>query len=61
MTKIFCDAANIDEIKLYIKDPLIDGVTTNPTLMNNAGVKNYENFARSILSLSSNKVMARTL
>ena len=31
--KIFTDGANLDAISNLSKDPLIDGITTNPTLM----------------------------
>jgi len=47
--KIFADGADKAGIlDLYAK-PYIQGLTTNPTLMNKAGIKDYEAFARDIL------------
>lgn len=49
--KIFADSADIAEIVRLRGDPLIQGFTTNPTLMRNAGVRDYGEFAREIVSL----------
>jgi transaldolase len=47
--QIFADGADkAGMLKLYA-DPLIKGLTTNPTLMKKAGIKDYETFARDIL------------
>lgn len=47
--KVFADGADKAGIlDLYAK-PYIKGLTTNPTLMNKAGIKDYETFARDIL------------
>jgi transaldolase len=47
--KIYADGADKAGIlDLYAK-PYIQGLTTNPTLMNKAGIKDYEAFARDIL------------
>tara|TARA_Y100000590_G_scaffold8025_1_gene10132 strand:+ start:22603 stop:23325 length:723 start_codon:yes stop_codon:yes gene_type:complete len=54
-TKIFCDTANIKEIKKYYKNPLVSGFTTNPSLMNSAGAKNYKNYSKKILKVCKNK------
>ena len=48
--KLFADGANRDEILSLYRNPLIKGFTTNPTLMRKAGVADYEDFARNILS-----------
>src|SRR5205814_1819476 len=46
---IYADGADKAGIlDLYAK-PYIKGLTTNPTLMNKAGIKDYEAFARDIL------------
>ena len=37
--KIFLDTANVSEIKEYFDTGLIDGVTTNPTLIMKSGRK----------------------
>jgi transaldolase len=47
--KIFADGADrLGMLDLY-RNPLIKGFTTNPTLMKNAGITDYERFARDIL------------
>lgn len=47
--KIYADGADKAGIlDLYAK-PYIKGLTTNPTLMNKAGIRDYEAFARDIL------------
>ena len=37
------------------KDDLIDGITTNPTLMRKSGVTNYMNFAKAAVNASQGK------
>jgi len=47
--KIFADGADkAGMLEMYAK-PWIKGFTTNPTLMNKAGIKDYEAFAREII------------
>ncbi len=41
-TKIFCDTADIKTIKRLNKNPLVNGFTTNPSLMKLSGAKNYK-------------------
>ena len=53
--KIFADGANIEKIKIFNNDPLIKGFTTNPSLMKNQGVNDYEKFAKDILNIVDNK------
>lgn len=48
--KIFADGANMEEMVSAYKNKLVDGFTTNPTLMRKAGVTDYEKFARELLS-----------
>ncbi len=48
--KIFADGADFDGITAMYRNPLIQGFTTNPTLMRKAGVADYEGFARRVLS-----------
>jgi len=48
--KLFADGADMDSILALHKDPNIKGFTTNPTLMNKAGIKDYEGFSRSLLA-----------
>ena len=42
--KIFCDTADFKIIKKLNKNPLVDGFTTNPSLMRLAGAKNYKKY-----------------
>jgi transaldolase len=47
--KLFADTGCKGEILSFSRRPLSKGFTTNPTLMRNGGVKDYEGFARGIL------------
>lgn len=49
--KIFADGADIEGIQEMYGDPKIKGFTTNPTLMRQAGIEDYETFARSVLEV----------
>jgi len=53
--KIFADGADRDGIFKLYRDPLIQGMTTNPTLMRKAGISDYEKFAREILEVVRDK------
>jgi transaldolase len=48
--KIFADGADLSGMLEYADDPLIKGFTTNPTLMHQAGITDYEAFAREALA-----------
>src|SRR5664279_4273789 len=48
--RLFADGADKAQILQANTNPLIQGFTTNPTLMRAAGVKDYETFARDVLS-----------
>src|ERR1035438_9743877 len=48
--KIFADGADKRGILDLYKNPLIQGFTTNPTLMRQVGIADYEAFAREILA-----------
>ena len=50
-TRIFADGANRDGILELRSNPLIQGFTTNPTLMRAAGVEDYESFAIDLVGL----------
>ena len=56
MTKIFCDIADIKLIKKFNKKKIVKGFTTNPSLMRNAGAKNYSKYSKSILKLTNKPV-----
>jgi transaldolase len=47
--KIFADGADLASILELYKNPIIKGFTTNPTLMKQAGVTDYDGFARALL------------
>ncbi len=47
---IFADGADLPSILKLAGDPLIKGFTTNPTLMRQAGIRDYEGFSRELLS-----------
>ena len=53
--KIFADGADKAGMFDLYANPLIHGLTTNPTLMKMAGISDYEGFARSILSTIKTK------
>ncbi|HET7265958.1 MAG TPA: transaldolase [bacterium] len=48
--KIFADGADLTGIVQLYANPIIKGFTTNPTLMRQAGVDDYEGFARTVLA-----------
>ena len=48
--KIFADGANVQEIVSMDEQNSVDGFTTNPTLMAQAGIKDYLHFAKDVLS-----------
>ena len=53
--KIFCDIADYNIIKFYNNKNLVDGFTTNPSLMRLAGAKNYKNYSLKILKACKKK------
>ena len=54
-TKIFCDIADFKTIKLFNKKRIVDGFTTNPSLMRLAGAKNYKNYSQKLLKVCKKK------
>ena len=54
-TKIFCDIADYQTIKLFNNKSLVDGFTTNPSLMRLAGAKNYKQYSLKILKICKKK------
>jgi transaldolase len=46
---LYADGAEIDDLLAVYRRGLADGITTNPTLMAKAGVRNYRQFAQTIL------------
>ena len=54
-TKIFCDIADYETIKFFNNKPIVDGFTTNPSLMRLAGAKNYKDYSLKILKTCNKK------
>ena len=54
-TKIFCDIADLKTIKYFNKKTIVDGFTTNPSLMRLAGAKNYKDYSLKILKVCKKK------
>ena len=54
-TKIFCDSADFKIIKHYNNKSIVDGFTTNPSLMRLAGAKNYKGYSLKILKICKKK------
>jgi transaldolase len=48
--KLYADGADKPGMLSLAANPLIQGMTTNPSLMKKAGIKDYEAFARDILA-----------
>src|SRR5215470_11670214 len=48
-THIYADGADLASLLELNRNPLIKGMTTNPTLMRRAGIADYEGFAREAL------------
>ena len=53
--KIFCDIADYRIIKFYNKKNIVNGFTTNPSLMRLAGAKNYKAYCKNILKICKKK------
>ena len=53
--KIYADGADRAQMIALHENPLIQGLTTNPTLMRKAGISDYEAFARDILPVVTGK------
>ena len=55
MTKIFCDIAELNQIRKFNKKKIVKGFTTNPSLMRKAGAKDYRSYSKKILKICKNK------
>jgi transaldolase len=53
--KIFADGADLEGMLSLYRNPLIKGLTTNPTLMRKAGIQDYESFAKDALAFIKDK------
>ena len=54
-TKIFCDSADFVTIKKFNNNSLVNGFTTNPSLMKLSGAKNYKNYSLKLLKVCKKK------
>ena len=54
-TKIFCDSADYKTIKVFNDHIMVDGFTTNPSLMRLSGAKNYKSYSLKILKICKKK------
>ena len=54
-TKIFCDIADFKTIKYFNRMSIVDGFTTNPSLMRISGAKNYKAYSLKILKVCKKK------
>jgi len=53
--KIFCDSADYKIIKEFNKNSMVNGFTTNPSLMRLSGAKNYKNYSLKLLNVCNKK------
>ena len=56
MTKIYCDIADKKIIKIYNKKNIVNGFTTNPSLMRKAGAKNYQKYCKELLNITKKPI-----
>ncbi len=56
MTKIFCDIADLKLVRKFNNKKIVKGFTTNPSLMRNAGAKDYSNYSKKILKITKKPV-----
>ena len=59
--QIFADSANVGEIAKWLKMGVIDGVTTNPSLMAKMGRTDYRNVAQEVCYLVQGSVSAEVI
>ena len=57
-TKIFCDIAELSQIKKFGQKKIVKGFTTNPSLMRKAGAKDYKSYSKKILKICNNKFVS---
>lgn len=48
---IYCDSASLPDLRAWATEPRVRGFTTNPTLIRQAGVVNYREWAHAALAL----------
>ena len=55
-TKIFCDIAELNQIRKFHKKKIVKGFTTNPSLIRKAGAKNYSDYCKKILKITKKPI-----
>jgi len=55
MMQIFIDSSNVQEIEKWLRYGIVDGVTTNPSIMLKDGVSNLEKGVKEIASILNGK------
>ena len=53
--KVFCDIADLNNIKKLNNNNFVKGFTTNPSLMRKAGAKDYKSYSKQILRVCNRK------
>lgn len=53
--KLYADGANLDDMLAAYRSGVVQGFTTNPTLMRKAGITDYEAFAKEVLGMISDR------
>ena len=53
--KVFCDIADLNNIKKFNSINFVKGFTTNPSLMRKAGAKSYEKYSKLLLKICRKK------
>ncbi len=53
--KVFCDIADLNNIKRFNNNNFVKGFTTNPSLMRKAGAKDYKFYSKQILKICDKK------
>jgi transaldolase len=53
--KVYSDGADLSSMLEMAKNPMIQGLTTNPTLMKKAGISDYRKFCQQVLTQISDK------
>jgi len=56
LTKIYCDIADKKIIKIYNKKKIVNGFTTNPSLMRKAGAKDYQKYCKELLKITKKPI-----
>lgn len=55
MISIYADGADLSQLKLLMDNPIVDGVTTNPSLVKRAGARDLRAFAKDVLAITGTR------